>query len=519
MNAGPATTVLPALHPTLAARLFPNSDHSSPEQPPRRVWSLPENCVPQLQGSGTTAASRPPPQGFVAVTNPLTSTSAGPADDRAVLLVDPTLSPPIRVVGYGMSAVDEAYVEGALREALTYRRQLAGEGRLELDDARHTSAFRLVHELGDGLTALAIDVYGRYADVQTYSVHWDRFLPFIRDKLWSPEFLPFLRGITVRRRFRKKRPTARFYYNPAFFNDDEQEGDVGTAAGDADDLDEEDDVEGFDDEELDGGGDDRERAQQQQLRAGDRSAEFRDVVVEEDGLKYHVDLRTSALSSGLFLDQRENRKWMLENVFTRPKMSLLNLFAHTGAWSVSAAVKAKALTTSVDHSAMCLDVAMANFRLNGIPLAFSADKRADKKGWQGGRKRGEGHEFVARDAFQELIALRAKSRKFDVVLLDPPALARTSALSGSVWSAKSDYGRLVKLAAPVVAPSGYIVAFNNTRSRSEEAWVREIMEKGLKDESGRWRRVTALGQAADFRWRAGDERVGKYLKGLVLQKV
>jgi 23S rRNA G2069 N7-methylase RlmK/C1962 C5-methylase RlmI len=41
-----------------------------------------------------------------------------------------------------------------------------------------------------------------------------------------------------------------------------------------------------------------------QLKPGDRSAEFRDVIVEEDGLKYHVDLRTSALSSGLFLDQR-----------------------------------------------------------------------------------------------------------------------------------------------------------------------------------------------------------------------
>jgi hypothetical protein len=49
--------------------------------------------------------------------------------------------------------------------------------------------------------------------------------------------------------------------------------------------------------------------------------------------------------------------------------------------------------------------------------------------------------------------------------------------------------------------------------------VREIMEKGLKEEGGRWRHVTALGQAADFRWRAGDERVGKYLKGLVLQRV
>jgi 23S rRNA G2069 N7-methylase RlmK/C1962 C5-methylase RlmI len=53
------------------------------------------------------------------------------------------------------------------------------------------------------------------------------------------------------------------------------------------------------------------------------------------------------------------------------------------------------------------------------------------KGWQGGRKRGEGHEFVARDAFQELLAIRAKNKKYDVVLLDPPALARTSVLSGT----------------------------------------------------------------------------------------
>lgn len=99
LQAAPATTVLPALNPTLAARLFPDSSSNNGLRqqgggPPRRVWSLPENCVPQLVGGGTLA-SRHPPQGFVAVTNP-SSTSA--ADDRAVLLVDPTLSPPIRVV-------------------------------------------------------------------------------------------------------------------------------------------------------------------------------------------------------------------------------------------------------------------------------------------------------------------------------------------------------------------------------------------------------------------------------------
>jgi hypothetical protein len=36
-------------------------------------------------------------------------------------------------------------------------------------------------------------------------------------------------------------------------------------------------------------------------------------------------------------------------------------------------VQAKALTTSVDHSPICLDVAMANFRLNGIPLPLASN--------------------------------------------------------------------------------------------------------------------------------------------------
>ncbi len=49
------------------------------------------------------------------------------------------------------------------------------------------------------------------------------------------------------------------------------------------------------------------------------------------------------------------------------------------------------------------------------------------------------------------------------------------------------------------------------------------MTKGLGEPEtgggmGRWKQVQVLGQDADFRWREGDERVGKYLKGLVIQK-
>jgi len=174
---------------------------ASPHQE-RRVWSLSESYLSQLSVRGSY-----PRGGFVKVAEPSGA-------DTAVLLVDSSLSPPIRVVGYGLETVSEEYVGNALREALAYRLRMAHEGRLELDTQGHTSAFRLVHELGDGLTGIAIDIYGRFADVQTYSVHWDRFLPFIRETLWSDEFLPFLRGIAVRRRFRKQRPTVRLYTNP-----------------------------------------------------------------------------------------------------------------------------------------------------------------------------------------------------------------------------------------------------------------------------------------------------------------
>jgi len=247
------------------------------------------------------------------------------------------------------------------------------------------------------------------------------------------------------------------------------------------------------------------------------------VVVVENGIKYHVDLSADSLSSGLFLDQRANRKWMVNNLFQRPGMTMLNLFAHTGAWSLVAAVKAKALTRNVDHSPMCLDSAIANFELNGIGYTQNASRprssEEPKKRWHGPMKQMGGHEFVARDSFSELANLRSKNTKFDVVVLDPPAVARTSTLPGAMWSAKSGYGHLVKLTTPLVAPSGFIVAFNNTRSRSEEAWLREIEEKGLKDSRAKWRQVTLLGQDVDFRWRPGDERVGKYLKGVVLQRI
>ncbi len=62
------------------------------------------------------------------------------------------------------------------------------------------------------------------------------------------------------------------------------------------------------------------------------------ILIKENGTKYLADLGQHSISTGLFLDQRKNRKWLWENVLQAGKAtSMLNTFAHTCAWSVLAA--------------------------------------------------------------------------------------------------------------------------------------------------------------------------------------
>src|SRR5262249_16129315 len=110
-----------------------------------------------------------------------------------------------------------------------------------------------------------------------------------------------------------------------------------------------------------------------------------------------IDVR-SGQKTGFFLDQRDNRVLVERLAAGRV---VLNAFAYTGAFSVSAGAGGARHVVSVERSARALDLAQQNWE--GNPLAPA---RA---------------EFVEADVFQ---SLRDSARPFALVILDPPALVR-----------------------------------------------------------------------------------------------
>lgn len=156
----------------------------------------------------------------------------------------------------------------------------------------------------------------------------------------------------------------------------------------------------------------------------------------ENGLTFLLSME-SGYSSGLFLDQRDNRRRILETEL-RGKTAL-NTFAYTCAFSVVAA-KAGAIVTSLDLSKKYLDWGRENFRVNQMDDSI--------------------HDFIFGDVFDWLPRLAKKGRQWDLIILDPPTFS--TAKSGKSFQAQRDYPKLLTLAKSCCKPGGAILACLNT---------------------------------------------------------
>lgn len=207
------------------------------------------------------------------------------------------------------------------------------------------------------------------------------------------------------------------------------------------------------------------------------------IEVRELGLRYLVDLRASATSTGLFLDQRETRRELLAAPLAGA--SVLNVFAHTGSLSVAAAV-AGATTVSIDLSQRYLQWAKDNLRLNGLDP--------------------DEHDTIYGDALDWMGRLAKKGRTFDVVLVDPPSTS-TTRRGSQRWSVARDLHALVAQAARLCAPGGRVYVSTNMRRLGWARFLDQI-DQG----------VSAAGRAAavDIRTLPLDHRSGSgdppYLK-------
>jgi len=182
-------------------------------------------------------------------------------------------------------------------------------------------------------------------------------------------------------------------------------------------------------------------------------------VVRENGIAFELSFE-EGYSVGLFLDQRENRRRLLDQMagpgFPVPAggaagKELLNTFAYTCAFSVCAA-KAGMRATSLDLSRKYLDWGRRNFELNGLDPAAN--------------------DFIYGDAFNWMKRLAKKGRRFDVIILDPPTFSRSK--ERGEFRAEKDYGELVGVALPLLNTGGTLLASTNAARYEPEHFRADV---------------------------------------------
>lgn len=161
-----------------------------------------------------------------------------------------------------------------------------------------------------------------------------------------------------------------------------------------------------------------------------------EFTVHELSRPYLVKLG-DGLSTGIFLDQRENRRRVAESA--RGKR-VLNLFAYTGAFTVAAVQGGARSSVTVDVSPGACAWARRNLD------AIGADPAA--------------HEIIEADVLPWLERAAPRGELFDLACLDPPSFATTKQ---SRFSAGSDYRRVAALTMRALAPGGRLLACTNHR--------------------------------------------------------
>lgn len=164
-------------------------------------------------------------------------------------------------------------------------------------------------------------------------------------------------------------------------------------------------------------------------------------------------------STGLFLDQRENRHHLAGIVAANEEVSVLNLFAYTGGFSVACAL-AGATTTTVDVSANYLAWAKRNFELNDLNP--------------------ETHHFAKMDAMEFLTHAARKRWSYDAIVLDPPSFGTRDKRRGvPAFSIERDLPKLIEASADRLTEGGILFIGTNNRTLCEADNLDRLIDRAL----------------------------------------
>lgn len=192
------------------------------------------------------------------------------------------------------------------------------------------------------------------------------------------------------------------------------------------------------------------------------------VEIEQDGHRFLVDV-VDGQKTGFFLDQRENRR---ETAPLAKGADVLDCCSYTCAWSVYAAAGGAKSLTALDTSAPALELGGRNLKLNGVGVPT---------------------ELVKGDVFKQLAKLSRSGRRFGMVVLDPPAFAKSRK---RVREALKAYRTVNRLALSVTRPGGHLVTCKCSHLIDRDSFSNALV--GAAREAGKRARVVeARGQSRD----------------------
>lgn len=192
------------------------------------------------------------------------------------------------------------------------------------------------------------------------------------------------------------------------------------------------------------------------------------VLMEENGIRFWVDVKEGQ-KTGFFLDQKENRAAIAP--FVRNKR-VLDCFTHTGSFALHAGYYQASEVTGVDISEYACGFAEENARLNGLQDRVR---------------------FVAANAFDLLAEESRSGKKYDVIILDPPAFTKSRS---TVESARRGYKEINLRAMKMLEPGGCLITCSCSQHISPDSF-RDIVNDAASDARVLLRQVEFRTQGKD----------------------
>ena len=222
---------------------------------------------------------------------------------------------------------------------------------------------------------------------------------------------------------------------------------------------------------------------------GEKAPDFTAVDIEENGIRYTVDFENGQ-KTGFFLDQKYNRQAVAKLARGR---TVLDCFTHTGSFALNAARGGAKHVTAVDVSEFAVACARENARRNGLSDVM---------------------ECVAANVFDLLPQLEQQPKRYDFIILDPPAFTKSRK---TTQRAMTGYKEINYRAMRLLPRGGYLATCSCSHFATEELFLKTL-RSAAKDAGVQLRQIEARQQCCDHPILWGVEETN-YLKFYLFQVV